>query len=166
MQLCRNFACKSQQSSLLHTICRVFNRIVLTFSFNCFIDLPYRLDVSELMNRTSSRIVRLAAAIGLVQEFRRLIPTKVQSTVFAFIRYFIKKRKKWEQINDHYSAIILKSKFLLRSVFLIDVLKGFGFCWKTRPNKVVGVEFSPFFTLALFWSKKVVSDIFSPPLCM
>ena len=32
-------------------------------------DIPYRLDIYELLNRTSSRIVRVAAASGLAQEF-------------------------------------------------------------------------------------------------
>ena len=36
----------------------------------------YRLDIYELLNRTSSRIVRVAAASGLAQEFRIILPTK------------------------------------------------------------------------------------------
>ena len=39
--------------------------------------IPYRLDIYELLNRTSSRIVRVAAACGLGQEFRIVLPPKV-----------------------------------------------------------------------------------------
>ena len=35
---------------------------------------PYRIDIYGLLNRTSSRIVRVAAANGLAQEFRILLP--------------------------------------------------------------------------------------------
>ena len=37
---------------------------------SCFIGLvPYRLDIYELLNRTSSRIVQKVAASGLAREF-------------------------------------------------------------------------------------------------
>ena len=35
--------------------------------------IPYRLDIYELLNRTSSRIVRVAAASGLAHEFRIVV---------------------------------------------------------------------------------------------
>ena len=39
--------------------------------------LPYKLDIYELLNRTSSRIVRVAAASVVAQEFRIVLPPKV-----------------------------------------------------------------------------------------
>ena len=41
-------------------------------------NLPYRLDVYELLNRTSSWIVRVAAASGLAREFWIVLPPKVK----------------------------------------------------------------------------------------
>ena len=41
------------------------------------IRIPHRLDIYELLNRTSSRIVRVAAASGLAQEFRIVLQPKV-----------------------------------------------------------------------------------------
>ena len=40
--------------------------------------IEYRLDIYELLNRTSSRIIRVAAASGVVQEFRIVISPKVK----------------------------------------------------------------------------------------
>ena len=40
--------------------------------------IPYRLDIYELLNRTSSRIVRVAAASGVAQEFRIVLSPKVK----------------------------------------------------------------------------------------
>ena len=40
--------------------------------------IPYRLDIFELLNRTSSRIVRVATASGGAQEFRIVLPPKVK----------------------------------------------------------------------------------------
>ena len=41
--------------------------------------IPYRLEIYELLNRTSSRIiVRVAAASGLAQEFQIVLPPKVK----------------------------------------------------------------------------------------
>ena len=58
-----------------------------------FNDIPYRLDIYELLNRTSSRIVRVAAASRLAQEFRIVLPPKVKiknrrSSVYTEILYF------------------------------------------------------------------------------
>ena len=41
-------------------------------------ELPYRLDIYEPLNITSSRIVRVVAASGLAQEFRIVLQTKVK----------------------------------------------------------------------------------------
>ena len=40
--------------------------------------IPYRLDAYKLLNRTSSRIIRVAAASGQVQEFPIVLPPKVK----------------------------------------------------------------------------------------
>ena len=40
--------------------------------------IPYRLDIYELLNRTSSEIVRVAAASGLAQGFRIVLSPKVK----------------------------------------------------------------------------------------
>ena len=39
-------------------------------------DIPYRRDIYEPLNRKSPQIVRLAAASGLDQEFRTVLPEK------------------------------------------------------------------------------------------
>ena len=41
-------------------------------------EVPYRRDIYEPLNRTSSRIVRVAAASGLAQEFQIVRPLVVQ----------------------------------------------------------------------------------------
>ena len=48
-----------------------------TWSRVC-IDLPYRLELYETLNRTSSQIVRVAAASRLAHEFRIELPPKVK----------------------------------------------------------------------------------------
>ena len=46
---------------------------------SCFIGLvPYRLDIYELLNRTSSRIVQKVAASRLAREFLIVLPPKVK----------------------------------------------------------------------------------------
>ena len=47
-------------------------------SANAIICLPYWLDIYELLKGTSSRIVRVAAASGLAQGFRIILPPKVK----------------------------------------------------------------------------------------
>ena len=52
-------------------------------SFTCASILkkvPYRLDIYELLNRKSSRIVRVAAASGVAQEFRIVLPPKIKNS--------------------------------------------------------------------------------------
>ena len=41
-------------------------------------DIPYRRDIYKPLNRASSRIVRVAAANGLAQDFRTVFPAEIQ----------------------------------------------------------------------------------------
>ena len=59
-----------------------------------FAQLPYRLDIYELLNRTSSRIVRVAAASGLAREFWILLPPNVRiknstSSVYSSLKHLL-----------------------------------------------------------------------------
>ena len=96
-------------ASLLLPLARfIFSEIVLGNSCTflevlnyCFIpktakDIPYRLDIYELLNRKSSLIVRVAAASGVAHEFLIIIPPKVKikngtssfySSIYATVRF-------------------------------------------------------------------------------
>ena len=52
--------------------------LILHTWFDSLQSVPYRLDIYELFNRTSSRIVLVAAANGLAQELCIVLPTKVK----------------------------------------------------------------------------------------
>ena len=49
------------------------------------INLPYRLDIYELLKRTSSRIVPVAIASRLAQEFRIVLSPKVKINTYGHI---------------------------------------------------------------------------------
>ena len=56
------------------------------------IRIHYGLDIFELWNRTSSRIVRVVASSGLSQEFRKVLPPKVKikystSSVYSRLQF-------------------------------------------------------------------------------
>ena len=62
--------------------------------------IQYRLDIYDLLNRTSSRIVRVAAASGLAQEFWKVLPTKVKiknSTSSVYLRLYGSWVSEWHQ---------------------------------------------------------------------
>ena len=46
----------------------------------CVNNSSNRLDIYEILNRTSSRIVRMAAASGLIKEFQKILTPKVKIT--------------------------------------------------------------------------------------
>ena len=51
---------------------------VTSILLNGIMEIPHRLDLYELLYRTSSRIVRVVAASGLSQEFQIVLPTEVK----------------------------------------------------------------------------------------
>ena len=51
-----------------------------------FNDIPYRLDIYEPLNRTSSRIVRVTAASGLALECRIVLPWIHQKSKLRIVR--------------------------------------------------------------------------------
>ena len=85
-----------RQNSLFHPVGQFYTVIhcaleedifkssqAVTVQFSIMTYIPYRIDIYKLLNRTSSRIVRVAAASGLAQGFRIVLCLK--SLTFQYV---------------------------------------------------------------------------------
>ena len=101
----------------------------------CFlVRIPYRLDINELLNRTSSQIVRVLAASGPAQEFQ-IVQEQYELGLFASIRYVAIIALIWKFIqvlklqpinfNRSMMYILIVFLFLLGISWIFDLLSNY-----------------------------------------
>ena len=89
----------------------------------CRLTVPYRRDVYEPLNRTSSRIVRVAASSGVAQQFRIELPPKVEiknstSSVYSSL-YAHRSRMKPSRSESPKCNFVNDEKYYKILIFLL-----------------------------------------------
>ena len=110
--------------------------------------IPYRLDIYQLLNRTCSRILRVAAASGVSQEFRIVLPPKVKiknstSSVYLSLYGKMNQTASYKDITLLSSSSLgaryiftLRSKQHIKSSHYSPRIEDLSFSWFSRQNGV------------------------------